>query len=381
MRQQLGRHPVCNAVATLSAAAGVTAFLTLAAFADEHEDKSYPRIEGTLLVEIENDNTFHSDDPSTEINDLFATIELATGFYITEHLSVQSLKVLEAVLDPTPFEDRFFGDHGIYFEELYVQWENDRVRIFAGKFDAAFGTAWDVTPGIYGVDFAEDYELAERIGGGVAFTFATMVAASNIVTVAGFFADTTIFSESVITNRGRTSFAAGGASSTESIESFSIVLDSEEFADVPGLTTHIGFDHQAAGLGDAGDETAFVIGAILEREIADTVTLTTNGELAHLDNAGGGPNDIIYATLGTLFEFGGGWNIAGAVTIRQIEQPGGMPTRDDVNAQLSGGYEVRDGALAGTTFDVGVAFKDEGGVHTHIFGISITHEFDFEIAP
>ncbi|MBZ0215740.1 MAG: hypothetical protein K8F25_04235 [Fimbriimonadaceae bacterium] len=188
-------------------AAGISALLAAPARADESsadsgEMTTYPRIEGALLIEIENDHVFRSDDPGTEINDLFTTIELATGIYASQNFSLQTLIVLEPVLDPRPFEDRTFGDHGAYFEELHAQYETDRIRIFAGKFDASFGTAWDAAPGVFGTSFAEDYELVERIGGGVAATFETIYLGSHILTVNAFFTDTTALSESVFTNTG-----------------------------------------------------------------------------------------------------------------------------------------------------------------------------------
>lgn len=340
--------------------------------------KIYPRIEGTLLIEIENDNVFHSDDKSAEINDLFATVELATGIYASQHFSLQTLIVLEPVRDPLPFKDRTFGDQGAYVQNIFAQYENDRIRLFVGKFDASFGTAWDAAPGVFGSAFAEDYELAERIGGGVAATFETMYLGSHTLTVNAFFTDTTALSESAFTNRGRTRRTAGGASNTESPESFSITLDSEGFADAPELTTHIGFVHQAAGIGDAGDENGFVIGVGHEHEFSNGTTLATILEFAHLSHAGGGAANNTYITAGTQYFFGP-WNIATSGTIRRIHTSG-APSVNDHIFQIGGGYEVQQGFLEGTAIDVALGFQSDGGTRSKMFGIIISREFNFELA-
>ena len=78
-------------------------------------------LEGEILIEIENDLTFESDDPSAEINDLFATIEAALALNLSQNLSVNSGLTFEPVRDPIPFDDRFFEDHGLYAETLFVQ--------------------------------------------------------------------------------------------------------------------------------------------------------------------------------------------------------------------------------------------------------------------
>ena len=81
-----------------------------------------------------------------------ASTEANIVFHLNPVLSIQSLLVVEPVLDSRPGRDRFFGDHGGYFEELYVQVAVDVFRFFGGKFDAPFGTAWDAAPGIFTLD-------------------------------------------------------------------------------------------------------------------------------------------------------------------------------------------------------------------------------------
>lgn len=327
-------------------------------------------IDGTILFEVQNDHAFDSDDPSAEINDLFATIEAGLALNLSEIFSVQSLFVLEPVLDPQPFDDRYFEDHGLFVEELYLQAEFDNFRFFAGKFDATFGTAWDAAPGIYGVDFAEDYELVERIGAGGAVSFGTMLVGDVTLTGSVFFTDTSVLSESAFTNRGRTRLSAGGASNTESLDSFSITLDGENVAGIDDFTYHVGYRRQESGVGDVSDEDGFVAGIQKGFALAEDLALETILEGVYLDNDSGSANDTIYFTAGGLLRHGP-WNLATSFTLRDQDVPGG-PDNNDRLFQVSGGYEFEFGLTA----DAGYRYSREGGVETHIFGLLFTYEYE-----
>lgn len=329
-----------------------------------------PFIEGEILFELQNDYAFDSDDPSAEINDLFTTIEGAFAVNLTEVFSVQSLFVLEPVRDPRPFDDRFFGDHGLFVEELYGQAQFDHFRIFAGKFDASFGTAWDKAPGIYGVDFAEDYELVERIGGGFSVSAGQTLLGDVAFTGSVFFADISGLSESAITNRGRNRKSLGGASNTNSLESFSITLDGENVPGLPGVVYHVGYRHQAAGTGDAGDEDGFVAGLQKAFELGNDLVLETIVEGVYLDQAFGGPDDVIYFTAGGAL-ISGPWNLSTSFTLRDTDVVGGADLHDRL-FQVSGGYTFSNGLTA----DVGYRYSREARVETHIFGVLMTYVLD-----
>ena len=359
-----------SASGRLATAAACALLVAFSAPAGAQEADAPPLIEGTVLFELQNDYAFDSDDPAAEINDLFTTIEAALALNINEFISIQSLFVVEPVLDPAPFDDRFFEDHGGYFEELYLQFAFGNFRIFGGKFDASFGTAWDKAPGIYGVDFAEDYELVERVGGGIAVSGQHMTFGDVTVTANVFFADTSVLSESIFTNRGRVRVTDGGASNTESLESVSLTLDGENVASIPDFTYHLGYRHQAAGAGDAGDEDGFVAGFTKGFMMADGNKLETIVEGVYLDQADGGPDDLYYLTAGAAYLFGP-WNVSGSYTLRETDVVGGPDVTDHL-AQLTAGYEFQ----SGVTLDAGYRYAREDDVETHIIGVLLTYEYD-----
>ncbi len=329
-----------------------------------------PLITGEVLFELQNDYAFDSNDPSAEINDLFTTVEAALALNLSEVFSVQSLFVLEPVLDPRPFDDRYFEDHGLFVEELYAQAQFDFFRIFAGKFDASFGTAWDKAPGIYGVDFAEDYELVERIGGGFSVSAGQTPVGDVTFTTNIFFTDTSVLSESAFTNRGRTRKSAGGASNTNTPESFSVTLDGENVPGLPGVTYHTGFRHQAAGTGDVGDEDGFVAGLQKAFALGNDMALETIVEGVYLHNTGGTADDTIYFTAGGAL-ISGPWNLSTSFTLRDTDVAGGRDLYDRL-AQVSGGYTFANGLTA----DVGYRYSREDRIETHIFGFLMTYVFD-----
>ena len=85
-----------------------------------------PRFEAELVIEIQNDLTFDSDDPDAELNDLYMTTELDVNTFFAEPLFLNTHFTLEPVEDPDPGQDRYFGDEGAFVENLSLNWEEDR---------------------------------------------------------------------------------------------------------------------------------------------------------------------------------------------------------------------------------------------------------------
>lgn len=328
---------------------------------------SYPRISGEIEVEIENDNVFKSDDPTAKMNDLYATIGLALAFELTPMFSIQTGMTFEPVLDPTPpGKDRWFGDEGVYVEEIYAQFENGPFRLFAGKFNPSFGTAWDKAPGIYGADFAEDYQLTERIGGGAAVTLGDEATiGEHTLTANVFFADTSFLSNSGFTKRGRTKKASGGLSNTKSLESFSITVDGEKVPALAGVAYHAGFSFQKKGVSETHNETGFVFGLSGEVDLGNEIGLGWLGEVAHLNNAGGAAGNATYYTAGVEL-IRGPWNTAFSFTHRDAA------TQDKL-FQASAGYEFENGL----SINGGYRFDRQAKVDGHTLGVVLAFGTDF----
>ncbi|MDP6121526.1 MAG: hypothetical protein QF450_09030, partial [Rhodospirillales bacterium] len=247
--------------------------------------------------------------------------------------------------------------HGLYAEEVYAAFafsagEDSSIEIKGGKFTQNFGVAWDVAPGVYGTDFAEDYELAERIGIGGALTFDSEAIGETTLSASTFFKDTSVFSESVIRNRGRTRFADGGPSNTEKPNSFAVALDGAP-SGVPGLSYHISVARQAQGQGDTAAENG-VAAAAQYTATAGAVEISPILELVYFDGAGGTAGvHQHYVTPGASVGWNG-WNVTLSHTSRLTHEASGADLHDAM-VQVSAGYEFESGSTA----DVGYRWSNE----------------------
>ena len=315
------------------------------------------RLSAEFLIELQGDFIVDSTAPAGEFNNGFATVEGAISFAFTPSTSINTSLVLEQITAPT--SDSFLEDHGLYAEELFFAHDFGAAELILGKFNPAFGTAWDVAPGIYGVDFAEDYEITEKLGAGLIIPLA-MKQGEHELSFAIFNADRTFLSESLGENRGRTGLNDGGVSNTDNPESVSVALSG-----VIGETGYnLGAQYQAAGRGDADDQTGVVAG-ISHDFPAGSLPLTALAELAYFDAFDGTNNSATYATFGLEAPVGP-VTLSAVYALRDVDT---LPT--DHLATVSGEMEIAEGLVAA----LGYRFGDEGGDETHTIGALVAYEF------
>lgn len=345
----------------------VSSTLALPALAERGEKRG---IEGTVLIELQHDNAVSADN-GDEGSDTYTTIEVGTAWHFSRGLSLNLMFVLEPVLDPAFNEDRFFDDLGGYAEELFIKYERGRFAIWAGKFNPAFGLAWDMAPGIYGVDFAEDYELTEKLGFGASFALGNSSIGDATVTAALFVADRSQLSQSLFTRRGRLTRADGGASNTSDLDSFSVALDVEKLFG-SSVNGHVAYRHQAQGETrlDVDDETGIVASLYGERELGRGVSVSWIGEVAFIEHFDATSADLFYYTLGAEFSFDR-YHVAVSFTGRDVNDTGG--DFDDYLFQVSAGTEIYDG----WGLDVGYRLSEEENEQVHIVGVLFAKEFEF----
>ncbi|MFI0843833.1 hypothetical protein [Mesorhizobium sp. IMUNJ 23232] len=131
-----------------------------------------------------------------------------------------------------------------------------------------------------------------------------------------FSTDRTVLSESLFTNRGRTTLAEGGAGNTKGLSSFSITLDGCEGSEPADcywdgeFGYRLGFRYQKAGqpteedIEDGvktGDEMAYLAAAARSFEL-DDMTLRLLGEVAFLRHFDGGEDDALMVTGSAALE-------------------------------------------------------------------------------
>lgn len=329
-----------------------------------------PRVELEVDVELQDDGNFTSDDPDNEFNELSTKIEPAIGLYLLPGLSVQSVLVFEAIDNTQPGEDRYFDQHGLYVQELYLLYEQPAFALYGGKFNPGFGIAWDAAPGVYGTEVAEDaYEQTERIGFGGALNFGGEGIGGegfgeHSLAAQSFFADTSVLSESLGEPRGPLRLSDGGPANTEDLSSFSLTLDGG-FPELPGAPGyHLGFLRNEGGPGSPEDEYGLAGALFAEIPLGEETSLSPILEYVHLENAGAEVDDQDIVTGGATLAHGP-WNLA--LSHSSLSGDG-----DDIHqSQISVGYSFD----FGLDVDLGYKHNREGDVDSHTVGVLLHYAF------
>lgn len=337
---------------TLAPVAGALALMTTPPAAA----LEYGSLIAEVTVEIENDPIFKSTDPANEISDTYATIEAAITLAIGASSSLNASLVFEPITDAA--DDRFFEDHGLYAEELFFNHDFGAGELILGKFNPAFGVAWDEAPGIFGADFADDYQLTEQLGGAVLIPFA-IGASENILSVALFNADRTILSDSLGRVRGQNSIAAGGVGNTNGPESIVIAMNGA----LGDTAYNIGVQRLARGAGDTHDQTGAVLGVAHTYDPGIPVSLLA--EAAYYNDFGGMGASELYSTVGVAAPIGP-VTVSGTYSARDVSG-----ARTDHLATVSGEMELAPGLFG----SLGYRWDREGADKNQTIGTLISYEF------
>ena len=326
-----------------------------------HAQDTGVRFSADISVEIENDFTFESTDNAAELNDLFATVEGAFGLEFGQGASLNSTILFEPIADAT--DDRVFEDHGLFVEELYFAHEFGKGSVLAGKFDPAFGFAWDAAPGIYGVDFAEDYELTEKIGAGFAVPFG-LFDGEAAVAVSAFMADRTFLSDSLVNSRGNLDRGDGGLSNTAAPTSVAVTLFGETASET---AYNLGFRVQDAGDIGGGVTEYGVVGGVTTPVDLGGADLELLAEGAFFPNFNGVQGSAAFMTLGAAAPVGP-VTMSAVYSLREVRA---APT--DHLATVSAEMELYDGVVGA----VGYRYGREADESNHTIGALLVLEFGY----
>lgn len=312
-----------------------------------------------FVFELQTDHVFDADAPGDEITDTFATIEGAIGLALGAQTSLNATLLIEPVTDPV--DDRFLEDHGFYAEELFLSHDFGAAEVILGKFNPAFGVAWDVAPGIYGVDFAENYEIAEQLGAAVNIPLMAGSSGDHMLQVAVFRADRTFLSDSLGKSRGPLKRADGGVTNTSGLESFSLAIAGE----IGATAYNAGYQHLGKGLGDVADQQGIVAGLSHGFGGGGSGPVEVLAEVAWFDDFDGAGSGATFATLGVAAPVGP-VTLSGVYSLRDVA---GAPT--DSLATVSAEMELAEGLTGGLAY----RFGDEGGGESQTLGALLVYEF------
>lgn len=321
-----------------------------------------PHVSSEVVVEMQSEQ-------DAEQHRLFLRTEVAPTVRLNEHIHIDGVFVLEPIHDPAPGEDIYFKDEGIFAEEIKINFSHAPWSAFAGKFNPGFGIAWDYGRGIWSEDFAEDYEITEKIGFGGAYALQTQTMGTHSLNLSTFFADTSALSQSIVTRRDRTRKADGGASNTEDFSSFTAALESDDTGGLENLRYKIGYRH--LGTDDAADEKGWVLMLGHVHRPYETIAFDMMVEYADIENFEGiSGEDRHYISASIVTSFDERWNLTLGYTARHID---GTGHDHDHLFQVSGGYDFQNGL----TLDLGWKNTEETGEDNNIIGLVGRYSYAF----
>ena len=366
-------HPALFLVAIWGVASSAVTLGSQALASDTSPKAFKPRVEGELSLEAQSDNIYKSDDQTAELSDNYISKELGLKLHLATYFQVVGTFLMEPVRDP--MDDRFFEDLGAYTEEIYARFTLGQIGVNVGKYGPAFGRAWYTAPGLYGDAFAEDYELAERVGLAVTYDRSISLLGDIKLVASAFKLDDTALSRSIFTGRGKISRSDGGASNTGGLESFA--LDAQ-FSDImnSGVGFNFGYRLQAKGSGpdDIDNEQGFVLGANGEHDFKNA-KFEWLVEGARLNNFEASSSDVDIITAGMQVTFNERYNIAITGAHRNVNDIAREDYTDHM-LQISAGMEV----YRGWTANIGHKWEHTENSDSRMIGVLFAKTFEFNSA-
>ncbi|MER2507156.1 MAG: hypothetical protein ABTQ27_00140 [Amaricoccus sp.] len=349
--------------------------------APESDAGTLPLVSVDTNFELQFDDTFSTSEADAAYRSLYATIEPEITVNASENFRLFAHMVFEPVLDPPSQTTSYFRDEGLYFEELNAQGTFGALNVAAGLVDPAFGIASDEAPGLYGGDFASNYDYLGAAGVTADWTLSSRDSAAGtveqVIQASLFNADRTALSKSLFTNRGQTRLSDGGVGNTQGPRSFSLAytyttLDSSD--EIAGPTARLAVRRLAAGEGDANDELGLVAAAETVYPLSDDRAVVPIAEVAYFVNEGGGSDNAISTTLGAEFDQGP-WALSLTGALHDT-QASGTPTDYMVTASVGHDFDV---ALAGEyQVSLGYSYAREEGITGNTVGVLLTKNFSWQ---
>ena len=349
--------------------------------ADEKTD------EGTPLIAIESEAELQLDSslgkPHTSA--IYATIEPEITVNLSDTFRLFGHFVYEPVNDP--IEDRFnaFHDEGLYAEELYAGVTVGHVKFALGKIDPFFGIATDEAPGIYGQDFAGEYDFKGALGLSTDVFLSDNTIGSGedaaivkeIVHVSLFTADPSVLSRSLFTDRGQFHWEDARVGNTDMPESFALGYEySTKNADddVVGPSWRLAMRRLAAHESNFPDEWDFLAAAQTAFDLGDERTLRPIAEVAYFVHEGGYMKNAAATTLGLEFQQGD-WITS---FVAAGHDRFGAPGPADYNLTASFGRVIKTETTGEFRVDAGFSNARVDDVTTNVIGLRLHKDFSWE---
>ena len=273
--------------------------------------------------------------------------------------------------------DKMFDDHPLLIEQITVNFDDEHYSLYAGKFNPVVGFDYHNFPGMFGYQIIESYVIRERIGFGAKLKHDAGDLGRHTLNFSTFFADTSL-SDSLLHARGNTSKEDGGISNTEDFQSFSVSLGGTDFYSLDnniaeGLTYGLGYARQAAGKGNAEDETRYSVSLGYTQKLTKEIEADLITEHMQIDHLGGeNGHDRSYTTVGLGLDYKN-WNVGTTYTHINNDADEADEGHDGHIYQVSLGYTFSNGI----GLSIGYKKSDEDNEEKERIGTTVSYSYDF----
>jgi hypothetical protein len=364
-----------------------TAIFFAATFPLRAEDaKNFPNISGETLFLAQADNVISTDKKGVSPNNGFLYVQSDFGLNFNQNWAIKTQWRMQPndtlttrnQVYPERYRtflqhNRGFGvdDTALLVEELKLDFKNEDMNFYVGKFDPTFGTAYKKSKriGIFTWQIAEDYNLREKIGGGV-----SAFLENSKITFNTFFNDTTGLSTSAIHDRGRAQTNNGLAGNTGTLSSYSVAMEGENLLGVENLFYNLGYRSLGTDkIPGRRREQGYVANVEYLYQLGIMTSIIPYAEVVKINDFTGEKNrDAIYSTFALIGKYSA-WNASVSYITRNIKQNQRSYNISDNLLQLSVGYKFTDNL----TVDVTRANLKEGTYHAGLVGISVSYVYKF----
>jgi hypothetical protein len=345
----------------------------------------YPNVSGSALFQFNADRVMSTQKTQVPGNNAFVYVESDFALHIDRNWAVktqwrlQPNDVLTTRNEVNPERYRTFLDpdrgikssgYGLLVEELKLQFGNEDMQFSAGKFDPKFGTAHDKRKrmGIFTSQFAEDYNLREKIG----LSISALLEKSKI-TVNSFFNDTTGLSGSALDDRGNANSKDGSAGSTKALNSYSVSIEGKDFFEIEDWSYNLGFKSLSVDrLLGRQREKGYVLGSEYLYKIGETSIIPFVELVKVTSIAGEQGRRATYKTAAIIAKYSS-WTGSFSLLSRSPNSHRLKREGKASHAQLSVGYKFTENI----TLDVTRSNMREDGYSGSVVGILLNYFYRF----
>ncbi len=294
------------------------------ALAEKAATKKSP-LSGTIEFILEDGFEYGSD---TAINDLVFETEALLKYTIADHLNITTAIVLEQIDSGENNKAYFFYKEGIALDYLLLNYTGDNFGFYGGRFQPNV-YSFTYLPDLEATDLVEDeVEITDKLGFGGYVDIKSKEYGTHRIEASLFTADTTVLSETLITNSGGVSRSDGGVGNTEGLESFAVAIHGGNIPSLDGVVYHIGFFRQKADLifdsddvevTDIADEYTVRIALQKEQKVSKDTKMTYLADYIHVWNSNGFDGATRDYLSGSLSVTKGKWTGAVAATYLWVD--------------------------------------------------------------